>query len=213
MRQRIIDVLLVVLAFEIIVVGLSMMPTRWVNFLYNWQTLLGSVLAVIAAAVSIYFLRAQIQVAEKHEQDRRDALHAASRATLPLKLSQVMDYTIECSVALNQELSYQSDLGRPTGVELPPIPTSAIDSIERAIQASTNPEVRTVLANIARDIQIFTARAERLQIGESGPNRQREIRERLVDLSRIQSNTESLFAYGRRTADGPVFRAGDFAEP
>lgn len=56
-------------------------------WVYDWQTLVSGLLAVVAAAVSVYFLNKQIRQAEQHEKERLARRLVAERGVMPATLS------------------------------------------------------------------------------------------------------------------------------
>ena len=67
------------------------LPTDWFSdpslCWFEWQTLVSGLLAVAAAGFTVRYLKKQISLSDKQERDRLRRQHEATRATLPLTLS------------------------------------------------------------------------------------------------------------------------------
>jgi hypothetical protein len=76
-----------------------MVPANWWSdpsqCLYEWQSLLGGVLAVLAAGATIYFMRKQMQQAERHKQEEltsaRDQMRQVEQQEAERKASAVTE--------------------------------------------------------------------------------------------------------------------------
>jgi hypothetical protein len=73
--------------------------------LKDWQSLVGGVLAIVAAGVGGLFIVAQTKELRRQENDRRLRRHKAARAVMPLALSATCEYTKNCATVLRQILS------------------------------------------------------------------------------------------------------------
>src|SRR5438046_5749031 len=71
--------------------------TCYANLLYNWQTLIGGLIAIGAALYAGRYVKKQIGAGERIEDDRLDRRAKAVRAILPLTLTKFIDFAEECT--------------------------------------------------------------------------------------------------------------------
>jgi hypothetical protein len=190
-----------------------------VEFLDKWQTLISGVLALFAALITIRAIHRQINLSEGHERRRREVSEDAARAVLPLTLSAISEYVQQSSDKLhtlynNSEEGFIPEKNR--AIEFPPVPESAISSLQSMIEASTNREVVKVISKIIRRIQIHDSRTRSLvhheQVGHSGYAMLvtvknivtvKDIEEHAIGSAIIHTLAESLFAYARFKSETP----------
>jgi hypothetical protein len=191
---------------------------RWAAFiawLDHWQTLISGVLAVAAAAVSIGFLSKQIRQVDKQEQERQRRRHAAARATLPLALSQICDYT-EVAVreldVLRQWLNSWVDAPdgprvSPPRFSRPEPPLELIASLERMIEATGDGSITGVLSDIIADMQVLAANLRNLS-GKEGRQRSAvpNIDAYMFRAAKVFALAAHVFPYARRERE----RLGEF---
>src|SRR4051794_35525172 len=68
----------------------------WEFWLNRYQTLIVGVVAFVGAFLTVQAVRAQIQQADRLEDERRERESYAARATLPLALSAITGYAEGC---------------------------------------------------------------------------------------------------------------------
>lgn len=82
--------------------------------LYDWQTLVSGILALIAAVISVIFIIKQIGQAEKHHQAELQRRHNAVRAIMPLALSSINTWNQHilnnCCQVKNEPVDQQFDV-------------------------------------------------------------------------------------------------------
>jgi hypothetical protein len=64
------------------------------GWIYNYQSLIGGIIALSGAAVGAWFLHKQIRQTTEIENERRERKRAALRAVGPIILSSVIQYEI-----------------------------------------------------------------------------------------------------------------------
>ena len=67
----------------LLAVGLDSDLRRWGTLLYDWQTLVTGVLALLGAAATVAVVRQQINASHAQEEERRSRTHYAARAAMP----------------------------------------------------------------------------------------------------------------------------------
>nr|WP_047170180.1 hypothetical protein [Sphingomonas sp. Y57] len=194
--------------------------TRWVtcvgydcnvSFLYDWQTMITGILAVIAARWALHAAKEQVQVARDQialsqaeaDRDRNGRLRAA-RAGLPAALSSVCDYAMENAATIwkaRPEVDpYQAE--DPTAfqqwklqLKLLTTPAIIITTAERVLELTADEQVASRLELLLRELQIFDARAREFRVGRDVTNH--EEAEFLLQLAGIYTLAGTLFSYGR----------------
>lgn len=181
-----------------------MSRTGFFLWLYDWQTLIGSGAAVIAAGVSIWYLSEQIRQADKHERTRQQRRHAAARATLPLALSQICDYAEAAVRELNALRHWRLSEAPPPGPSFsrPEPPSELVASLERMIEATDNAKITRVLSDIIIEMQVLAANLVAL----NGPERRMRsmipnLDAYMVRAAMIHALASYLFPYARGEVD------------
>lgn len=102
-------------------------PEFWV-WVYHFQTLIGGLLALLAALATILFLNWQ-------KQTEIEAKHRMLRAGLPIALSQIGRYANACIHYIGQ-IAYFSDAEGQLGqdVEEPSFPSNAFKDVQKIIE-------------------------------------------------------------------------------
>ncbi|MDO9499345.1 hypothetical protein [Falsiroseomonas sp.] len=89
-----------------------MTESRVLRNLERWQTLIGSMLALLAALIGALLLRRQIKQAEDHENARITRRDIAARSALPVFLEQISEFCVELAHRLGK-------LYQPTHIAIP----------------------------------------------------------------------------------------------
>jgi hypothetical protein len=179
------------------------------NLFYDWQTLIGAGIALLAAYIAARAVWAQIELIRSQEAERIAARRRAARATLPLTLSVIVRYAEDVAVRLVRLEEHLKALRKPSpGIFLgdptyspPSIPSEAIPSLERMIEVA-EPEIADRLAALIRAIQILSGRADE-KIAKSGAPFV-EITSAIVDAGRTLAIVNSAFSYARGRGDTVV---------
>ncbi|MBY5349572.1 hypothetical protein [Rhizobium leguminosarum] len=173
---------------------------KWVD-----TTLVTGFAAVTAAYLSVAAVRDQIKQAEQIERNRNQARHDATRAILPLALSGICQYAIECSAQL-RDLGNLCWRGRlPPDVDIaafPDLPLGAIATLKEFIEYSSQHD-RRLVAKMVSTIQVQTARLQGMR-----SDRPRgtivlriNIDDHILDAAEIYGRATALFEYARRDTD------------
>lgn len=190
-------------------------PT-WLHIIGDWQTLITGILAVIAAAASIWMIRHQMSQVAEIEAERLRRRYLAARATLPATLNTIMGYAQVAIEGLQHIYGDVSDSGeyparsdgfaslstRPIYVAPQP-PPDMIAAVERIIEASNDHAVADVLADILNRAQVLNSNLHDLprMLASSTLMVRTNIDGYLVQAARIYAEAESLFPFARREAE------------
>lgn len=181
-------------------------PSNWFSdpslCLFEWQTLIGGLIAIGAAVLGAILLRSQIEQAERHETERRSRKFAANRATLPLTLSEITAYARSAIV----ELKFLHDqITQPSSMalrfDLPDFSNSSIISLRDFIDYSTDVNVNDCICEIIREIQILNSRLNDVNLDRNHASIRLEIEEYIVQAARLNLIVGLLFPYARGTSD------------
>lgn len=195
-------------------------PENWANdfsqCLYEWQGLEGGFLALVAAAVSIFFLRRQIMLSDKHEGQRLQRQQNAARATLPLTLSGLIESLRSMLLALELARIEVKAKGQADDFEPPHTPTEHIAELQAVIATTDKDSVIKPMSQIIREIQTLWSRVGDLRDQAAQRRRvglEQNIDEWIVQAAQIHALIESLFDYARaETEDGPSSVSWERAE-
>ncbi len=176
----------------------------------RWQTLIAGLIAIGAAFIGGYFVNAQIKLTKAQEDDRRRRRHAATRATMPLTLSALMEYARLCGRALRQlYLATPGEAARAeqmTGFDLPPVPGDKIAALAEIIEAG-DPAVGEAIADLLSNLQVQDGRLRSTKADILDPHNplrsimKRELETYIIDAADLYARCEGMLDYARRTAE------------
>jgi len=167
-----------------------------IQCLYDWQTLASGILALIAAFITIYFLRKQIVQNNDFEVQKLRRKHDSFRVVLTLTLSQICSAT-EKAIYLLAKLRIQSSDTRKLSVterrSLYSISPDVISSLQAIIETTDDKALISIIYRITRNIQVTVARIENMNTRHDS-----DLEEQIQDCTSIYTLVESLFEYARR---------------
>lgn len=200
----------------------------WASWLYDWQALGGSLIAVGAAIYGVRKVQEQIRVAkvqtdqteriaarqlevsERHEAERLRRRYIAARATLPATLSGFMDFAQIAADGIDHiydevAAGHHHEANRPpVSYHAPPEPTHLISAIERMIEASNDPALADRLAELLSNAQVLHARVRGIARDLSNKNLlglALTLEIYIASAAEIYAEADSLIAYARRETD------------
>lgn len=161
------------------------------TWLDDWQTIVGAAIALPLAFVAII-----APVLIEGQKYRRRL--AAMRASMPLRLSQVVNYATSAMKALAAvRVKDGANLPEGTVFKKPEVPADLIDALERTTEAIGTRRVVERLANMIGEMQVLDSRMGGLEGKlEFGAN----VDAYLVQAGTIHAQAESLFDFARRRA-------------
>lgn len=173
----------------------------WLN---RYQALIAALLALLAAGVSVFYLRRQIEVTERQEEDRFARRNAAARAILQISLSAICSYGERSAKDLEDKLTslpshgYASWTGTSPHIETP---ESAIEQIKGLIETIDVAHINA-FSDLIGKLQVHDARRENLN-SPNGVSRY-NLEHYILDAAEIYSRAGKLFSYARRAEESPT---------
>lgn len=186
--------------------GNSCLLLKWA---YDWQQLLGGLLALVAAFIGAHFIRAQTQLADEHERERIRRRHAAARAAFALTLSSVGRYAQQCAVLLTTIHERRTQTPVISSLELlanlrpPPLHGEIVGEFKEMVEAS-DPSIGRSIADLLSTLQVQVARLETMFERSTGRiTTLQNIEGRIGDLIDLKARSDALFNYARGHSDVP----------
>jgi hypothetical protein len=186
-------------------------PANWCHdfsgCLYDWQSLIGAILAISAAAIGSILLYKQILQSDRHEKKRVERRLIAVRASLPLTLSQICEFASDSFGQLLAARSERSDdeLGPlAAGFSPPSIPMTVISALQEVLEATDDPKIIDLISEIIREIQLISARCNSLLDPHEISGNFRicgKMDEYILQCARLHAISGSLFPFARRETD------------
>lgn len=174
-------------------------------FLLQWQTLIGSSFAILAAVLGGLFIQRQMRHAEQIENARYARKFAAARANLPLALSGLSDYAFQTAQTLKE---FYSNLEgrhlRPDyeGPSFPSPPAEAIANLSAIVECAPNANAAETISDLLGEIQVANSRLRRLHIrSERYGLFQSNIDGYVIDIADIHARISNMFDYARRESE------------
>jgi hypothetical protein len=182
----------------------------YVNVLYNWQTLIGGIVAIGAAIYAGRYVKKQINISERIEDNRLDRRANAVRAILPLTLTKFIDFAEGCTNTIRRIQG--PSFGPPSGVMLPmqapQIPQQAINDLERAIEATRNDLAVEIMTRLAGHSQVLHSIINDLvvEVNARG-NALRRVDPNMpsfkIRTARVHAAASTLFSWARGETEAP----------
>jgi hypothetical protein len=169
-----------------------------VTGLYNWQTLIGGLIAIGAAFIAARAVKNQISASDRQEQERYRRRMNASRSLLPLALRSLNQYARDSAEFMKGiiDRSSQSMLVQPD------VPEQIIAELATVIEATEDMNVIHNIRKMIGNIQVLDSRM--LAIGgrtRSDPTTVRLQSFDFPDLSilaaTIHAQSDALFDFAR----------------
>jgi len=163
---------------------------------YDWQTLLAGALAFIGALWTVVSIRAQIKQAELQAEGVRKREEFASKAILPLALSQISRYAQDCIELLNPlTIAPQARVGPE--MKAPRVPDNVVAVLQQSARYAEE-KIATRIAALLGKIQVQQSRIGELLHRRSGePIIVHEGVSNIIDAADVYARTGELFDYAR----------------
>jgi hypothetical protein len=181
-------------------------------WLHQWQTLVGGLLAIVAAWLGVSMIKRQIGQADKHEQERNRRRLAAARVVFPLTLSSLCGYATNSAHYVLAILATRrgNSIPRDTSYSLqgPSLPDDAIQGL-MAMAEAADEEVSAIIWRIADRIQVQYARLSEVHSAMGGQRpgsviTADNLEVYLIDAARIYALATSLFSFARPRKQGAL---------
>ena len=181
-----------------------------VAWLKDWQTLVAGVLAIGAAFIGGHFIMVQVREARRQDDDRLTRAYAGARASMPLALSTVSEYAIECGRVLRPLQAQAKDETIPhQEFAVPPLPVEVIIAFQRIVETAPDRNVSEVFARFLGALQVQAARLRSMagNLSTAAPSAvlvvAAELEDRILDAAVIWARAAALFEFARDKADEP----------
>lgn len=169
-----------------------------VRFLYNWQTLFGAMLALLAASITVLVIREQTRLNEKAVHEEKAAAQRVATVALAGALSEIVTYSQAHWKSLNgiaRSISFSNEII----VEELKFPKPNTEALAQIREVARYPEagkehIVYLIAALARKIQYHEARLRSLKSGEWKLDK-RFLVALLHTVAEIRAITTELFSY------------------
>lgn len=185
--------------------GICMWTIATTKTLFDWQTLIGALAALLAAFIGAAFIQRQIRTAWLIEEDKRVRKLLAARSVLPVALSALADHATECGKRLRRLLTNTGSPPNANLLRFPPIPTELIPLFKEIIENAPVQETisfRTVVS----ELQVLSANLKELRRpSDLAPLNLCSYATRCAHLHAL---SDMLFPYARFEHDDPARAPG-----
>ncbi|MFC5422353.1 hypothetical protein ACFPOB_22555 [Bosea eneae] len=173
--------------------------------LFDWQTLIGALTALLAAFIGAVFIHRQIRTAWLIEEDKRVRKLLAARSVLPVALSALTDYAIECGKRLRRLLTHTGSPPSANLLRFPPLPTELIPLFKEIVENA--PAEHTVsFRAVVSELQVLNANLSGLRRpSDLAPLNLSSYAARCAYLHAL---SDMLFPYARFEHDHPARTPG-----
>ena len=191
-------------------------PSAWTNdfsqCLYEWQSLEAGGVALIAAILSVWWIRRQIQQEKDHHADEIQRRHNAARLTLPLALAAVHELIAQSAgeIAARLEAIYDRERGKEkdswidevfAAVPFPKISADSevLRSFRDFVETLRRPEDIRHIAELVSSLQVYLARYndfDPAQVAQA-----LTLNSLMLDAAKIQLLVDKVYNYARFVDD------------
>lgn len=182
---------------------------EWLSALENWQTLASGLIALAAALIGATLIFFQIRQARSFERDRILRRRDAVRSTLPIVLSNIIEYTRGLAIELvrvREEVTNGIvDLPVVENRDFPTLPRGDTSVLADVIEASPT-DIRDSIAYLLVRLQVQASRIRSLQMENISGGRQLAVSIENIDVYiwdavEVYLRCEALFPYARRQSE------------
>ncbi len=176
-------------------------------WIYDFQVLIGAILASIAALVTIYYIRKQISQSSKHREDELESAKIAAKIEAVWALRCISEYDDEClsyiTVSNTQKNTYkhvEGALGRSPEIDY------SVVSILSKLAANSEPVISSKIQNYLAHLQIQNSRLKSLRDSLAGRSKMPDgttvhephvLAQALLDHYVLKFQTNRLLGYCR----------------
>jgi hypothetical protein len=173
--------------------------------LYNYQTMIAGILALLGAGATVWIIHKQISQAEQLEKRRRERQNIAARAAMPAALSELCFYCQRCVEELVAVLPAPPNQRVTTQISLPPpVPSDAISTLRQCIEFAEGP-IAERIADLISALQVQNTRVidirSRAARDASFIELLANINHYIIDALEVHARCSALFPYARRVED------------
>jgi low affinity Fe/Cu permease len=204
-----------------LVIGIALADaTPILGFVETWQTLIGAVVALFAALMTIQVIRQQISSADARSreqaqeqkirvEDSRRRKSLAARALLPVDLSEAISYAEDCSRLITEAIGvFHSLSSPPVGLACPALPERIISNMQELIEHLPDSDAQA-LADMMGCYQVQRSRISgEFNEWNRGPTTGRmkvytlnNIEFLMLETIKLHLLAENIFEFARRKVD------------
>lgn len=191
-------------------------PSDWVNdfsqCLYEWQSLEGAGLALVAAYLSIKWIQKQIEQDKLHHADEISRRHNAARLTLPLALASIHELTQQSAneIAARLEAHFERERKKAepnwiddvfAAIEFPKIALdpSVLTLLKDFVETLKEPVDIRHIAEMVSSLQIYISRYNSFDpVHAAG---EITLNSLMMDAAKIQLLIDTIYNYARFVDD------------
>lgn len=159
-----------------------------------------------AAAISIVYLRKQIDATAVQESARRARRLMAARSRLPLQLSEVVEYASEAITLLKRildaALAGHRRFGPLAELQRPVLPEQAILALSEIIENTEHNGFANLLGDMISQMQVLNSRLRGFP-GEARLLSASALEAYLLNAAKIYGYAGSMYEYARREVEQP----------
>ena len=138
------------------------LPSNWANdpsaCLYEWQTLIGSAIALIAAIAGVYLIQRQIKFTAFQYKDVLDRRFESALSLLPLALNETLKFSEETAYYA-KTIAGSTFIGTPRFPDLDFLPR-VYPLFKEALEASNDRSLSAILRDIVSHSQFISSRVK-----------------------------------------------------
>jgi hypothetical protein len=164
--------------------GFKLCNSFW-ECLFQWQTLISAILALLAALITIVFLWIPI----RQEKKRSEKINMARRATLPIILASLSEYTRSIAQYIRSEMSEGA-------TSKPNFPSQEIIGLEVAISHFDNKAAAEAIVKLIQEMQVLHSRTQDNSFWSGRPDSP-NLRILAVQIAVVQNLIDILFPFSR----------------
>jgi hypothetical protein len=133
---------------------------------YDWQTLIGGLLALFGAILTVRGINRQIGETKNEVEAAKKRDEFAAKAVLPLALSQLSQYGVDCIELVNPLITGQRR-EVDHGDETPPVPNDVIEVLQGSARFADDKNANRIAALLGK-LQVQQARLRTLLTSKIG---------------------------------------------
>ena len=162
------------------------------NLLKDWS----AIATLITSGVALWIATNQQRHADKRENETRRRKERAARAVLPLALSELISYCIECVQIIYHYYILNDDLPNNIKLETPALPERLIETIQNVMEHSEL-ELTEILATLINEVQIQNSRFNSSYVAATAKFRHSNLNYLLADAINLHAEASLIFKFAR----------------
>ena len=168
------------------------------NFIFDYQTLIAGLFALIGAAWTVQAIFKQIDASRAIEKEKIERKHQALKAALPLFSTPILHYLKQSFgryKIIQNAIEHREKIPESDRIAFPKDITDFLIEFISYADSSGDEEIGAVISNFLLQIQIHNSRLNEIIVGRI--DIQNKIIEDTISTAELFLETERLFEYGR----------------